>query len=212
VLSKAVDSRIAITILANLTKVGSSSELVKEATAVQYHYAVREIPESGISIQDQCPPEWVDFVLGKLLKSQQKPALVELTLHREDENVLLDGFVKIAYKFVCSRCAEETSAQLNSKFCCVFVKDVGDEEEGELNTAGLTSERDIVSYTGSTIDLEQAMVEQIVLSLPAHPLCRETCKGLCDQCGQNMNLGNCRCLEEHVDPRWAKLQGIKLGD
>jgi uncharacterized protein len=185
---------------------------VKEAAAVQTHYAVKEIPPSGIIIKDEFSSDWVNFVLGSTLKSQQKPAKVEFTLIRQENNVLLDGCAEIAFKFNCSRCAEEGSVELKTNLNCTFVKDVEEEVEGYIGTAGLNSECDVVNYTDTTIDLEQALVEQIVLALPAHPLCHKQCKGLCDQCGQNLNLGNCSCQGNQSDPRWAKLKEINLGD
>jgi uncharacterized protein len=38
------------------------------------------------------------------------------------------------------------------------------------------------------------------------PLCSEDCKGICPQCGQDLNEGECDCEIETVDPRLAKLK------
>jgi uncharacterized protein len=48
-----------------------------------------------------------------------------------------------------------------------------------------------------------------VLAVPFAPLCAETCKGLCPQCGIDLNTGTCSC-EAPVDPRLAALKGLKL--
>ena len=51
--------------------------------------------------------------------------------------------------------------------------------------------------------------EQFVLAVPFAPLCREDCKGLCPQCGIDLNTGTCAC-EKPVDPRLAALKGLKI--
>ncbi len=47
--------------------------------------------------------------------------------------------------------------------------------------------------------------EQIWVNLPMKPLCRPACRGICPECGANLNLEPCRCGEERVDPRLAPL-------
>jgi uncharacterized protein len=39
-------------------------------------------------------------------------------------------------------------------------------------------------------------------------LCREDCKGICPQCGKNLNLGPCDCKVENVDPRLEILKQL----
>ena len=52
------------------------------------------------------------------------------------------------------------------------------------------------------------MREQFYLALPMKPLCREDCKGLCPQCGTNLNTGTCECRPEWEDPRLAALKAL----
>jgi uncharacterized protein len=47
--------------------------------------------------------------------------------------------------------------------------------------------------------------EEIILSIPMKAVCSETCKGLCPECGQNLNEGQCDCVVERIDPRLAPL-------
>ena len=72
--------------------------------------------------------------------------------------------------------------------------------------AGPTSVRDIAERTG----LPQPYLEQILLALPAYPVCGEGCKGLCPVCGANLNERECGCDRKVPDPRWAGLKDIKL--
>jgi uncharacterized protein len=66
------------------------------------------------------------------------------------------------------------------------------------------------SYKGKEIDLTPAIREQILLSVPPPPLCRDECKGLCPRCGNDLNEGECGCDRAVLDPRWAGLKGIQL--
>jgi uncharacterized protein len=53
------------------------------------------------------------------------------------------------------------------------------------------------------------MREQFYLALPMKPLCQEGCRGLCPQCGTNLNQSECACISEWKDPRLAPLEAIK---
>jgi len=60
------------------------------------------------------------------------------------------------------------------------------------------------------VDLAAVVFEQILLGLPEYPECREGCKGLCPECGAELNLGACRCGDQKpVDPRLAALLKLK---
>jgi uncharacterized protein len=65
-------------------------------------------------------------------------------------------------------------------------------------------------YAGKVIDLSNALREQILLSIPPSPVCDEACKGLCPDCGKDLNQGDCGCERTTIDPRWAALKAMKL--
>ena len=58
------------------------------------------------------------------------------------------------------------------------------------------------------LDLTPLVREDMLLSMPMHALCRPDCKGLCAECGQNLNDGPCGCRPEALDPRLAPLQQL----
>jgi uncharacterized protein len=64
-------------------------------------------------------------------------------------------------------------------------------------------------YENETIDLGQLMHEQFYLVLPMKPLCAADCRGLCAQCGTNLNRGTCDCSRDWEDPRLAALKSWK---
>ena len=52
-----------------------------------------------------------------------------------------------------------------------------------------------------TLDLDELLRADILLSLPSKILCKEDCKGLCSVCGADRNKQECHCEEKSVDPR-----------
>lgn len=57
-------------------------------------------------------------------------------------------------------------------------------------------------YSGDIIDLAEEVRQCLILEIPNWPLCSETCKGLCPQCGENLNIVDCDChiSEENSSP------------
>ena len=63
-------------------------------------------------------------------------------------------------------------------------------------------------YRNDAIDLNELLREQFYLALPMKPLCGEACRGLCAQCGTNLNAGTCDCQPVWDDPRLSVLKGL----
>jgi uncharacterized protein len=88
---------------------------------------------------------------------------------------------------------------LGAEFATSFVPaGVAAEDPEELDSP------DVQSYLGDEIDLNDIVREHVLLGLPMSPVCREDCRGLCPQCGAELNLGPCGCTAPR-DPRWNAL-------
>ena len=55
------------------------------------------------------------------------------------------------------------------------------------------------------LDLTEAARQYSLLTIPMKPLCAEDCAGICQNCGKNLNQGDCGCPKQHEDPRWSEL-------
>lgn len=122
------------------------------------------------------------------------------------------GRISTALGVACGRCLEPYDHTLTRKFNLGFVKSSGlgqvpDEEELDMEIR----EEDIGTeyYDGDVIELKNVIQEQVVLCLPLHPLCSDTCKGLCQSCGTNLNLSACSCDPRTGHPAFAVLKGLK---
>ncbi len=61
-----------------------------------------------------------------------------------------------------------------------------------------------------SVDLKDDFRGEIMLHVPTFPLCAETCKGVCPQCGADLNKGSCTCKKEDGPSAWSALDGLNL--
>jgi uncharacterized protein len=76
-------------------------------------------------------------------------------------------------------------------------------------TAELTeAELSVSVFDGKALDVDEIVKEQVLLAVPTRMLCREDCKGICPECGTDRNTGECDCVTNDIDPRWAALKNL----
>ena len=102
--------------------------------------------------------------------------------------LLVSGTLAMDIQYVCSRCAEPFVAK---------VEDQGFERACE------------VSENTEFVDLTPDIRESILLAFSSHPVCRSDCRGLCAQCGANLNKTKCKC-HPPADFRWSGLDHLKI--
>ena len=61
----------------------------------------------------------------------------------------------------------------------------------------------------SSIDISKYFRDVLHLEVPFGMLCRSSCKGVCESCGQDLNERICDCKERVVDVRWSALEELK---
>ena len=64
-----------------------------------------------------------------------------------------------------------------------------------------TDNDEYVVCEDSQLDIDELVRADLFLELPTKVLCRENCKGLCGQCGRNLNFDSCECEKKSIDPR-----------
>ena len=109
----------------------------------------------------------------------------------------------------CDRCLELIHRPIDSDFDLYYRPSPDSSIPHEL--AIDEGEAEIGFYDDGGIELEEMMREHVLLALPMQQVCGEACKGICPQCGQNRNTGQCQCEMEIVDDRWAALRNLKVG-
>jgi len=134
------------------------------------------------------------------------PAAVRIEYYRAGQELFFHGHIAGSVVGQCARCVEEYDFVLEKDFSVVLVPKRDLKAEAELEEEDL----DLSFYEGEQIDLSPLVQEQIILALPTRPLCRESCKGLCPQCGANLNVQTCTCTAAVDDPRLAALRTLKV--
>ena len=122
---------------------------------------------------------------------------IELTItNTGDRNLEIRGTGKITVGIPCDRCLEEVSTEIPLEIERKLDMKLTDEDR--------VNDLDESSYlTGMDLDVDQLVYLEVLMSWPLKVLCREDCKGICSQCGKNLNDGPCGCVEEPKDPRMA---------
>lgn len=131
--------------------------------------------------------------------------------HRGPRDVVADIRIRAHYEgrfeVPCARCVEPVNYDLAGDFDLLFRPVGADGEAAEHSIT--TSETEIGYYQGGSLELEDVLREQVLLSLPAKTLCRQDCKGLCPRCGINLNTETCTCGQTRSDPRWTALSDLR---
>ena len=155
-------------------------------------------------------------VLRELIRRREcdftAPIRIRLKAARIGEMVEVEGDLETALRLTCGRCLTEFVGPLATDFAITYVReahglpadDAPAEGRAEAEEAGL------IGFRGEEIDLTEGIQEQVVLSLPLRPLCREDCKGLCAACGADLNLGECDCRRQHPAGPFAALRHLRL--
>jgi uncharacterized protein len=135
------------------------------------------------------------------------PVELGFDIHKDKDKFRLVGRVKTTLELPCSRCLETYPLPVDQEFDLRYhpQSEASAEPETEVEDEDLETS----FYRDEQIDLNELMREQFYLALPMKPLCREDCKGLCPQCGTNLNTATCDCSTEWEDPRLAALKQFK---
>lgn len=131
---------------------------------------------------------------------------VNLTHYRAGLDFFFEGQLRIHAKALCSRCAEWFALEDARPFRFVLTPAAA----GETADRALRAEDlEHSVYQGEEIDLSALIQEQVVLGIPSKLLCDEACRGLCLDCGINLNNDSCTCNKRFEDPRLAPLRLLK---
>ena len=140
--------------------------------------------------------DWSELEMGGI-KPFIGPVSVKGEVFNHTGLVSLVMNVTFVYSAPCDRCGVSKDTDYCMKFEHLLVSALEGEDEGEY-----------LVLDGYSLDLDELVFSDVILDLPAKHLCNENCKGLCPQCGANLNLTECSCQEEDIDPRLAVLKRL----
>jgi len=132
--------------------------------------SVRDIPSNGLDIDQNIPKEDI----GLSCEEADIRSLLNVKAHLEkvDNFIIADTRIQAQFGYVCARCLEELSSTQERSYKFDF----------EINPQ--------MEY----IDLGEEIRQEIILANPARVLCSKDCKGICPECGANLNIEKCKCV------------------
>jgi uncharacterized protein len=135
------------------------------------------------------------------------PVELAFDIHKDKDKFRVVGTVTTELELPCSRCLEPFRLPVHAEFDLRYLpaSEASNEAEREIEENDLETS----FYRDDQIDLNELLREQFYLALPMKPLCREECRGLCTQCGTNLNTGTCGCAPVWEDPRLAALRDLR---
>ena len=145
------------------------------------------VPAQGVKYEADEPASIMEYETGDC--RFPNPVHVKLQINMVSRILYVTGTITTAAVINCHRCntiCEHTVTSQNYSF----------EQE--------------IKQPGEIIDLTQSIREDIILTLPQKYLCVAECKGLCPQCGQNLNEKECGCKKVELKGPFSALDGLEI--
>lgn len=148
------------------------------------------------------PVEMDAFVLNGVSYSFKEKAPVQLIIANVGQKeISISAHMDVVLNIPCDRCLEIVPVKL--------VMDMDKNIDFKLSDEERINELDETCYIDhSSLDVDRLVSSEILIHFPMKTLCREDCKGICFKCGQNLNLGECGCDRESLDPRMSAIRDI----
>jgi len=120
-----------------------------------------------------------------------------VTIGRTPQGLVVQGRFSADTLLECVRCLKEFTYPLNWEFTELYA----------FNKKSV-SESGILLPEDAHIDLAPLLREYALLEIPISPLHDPNCKGLCVECGQDLNIIDCGHSQEHDDSPFADLKKL----
>jgi len=169
-------------------------------------YQVRELlsdPQLAVQVEEVVELSEIEFGTQKY-KVLKAPVIRGMLRNLDGKTIGLTGTIDYTLNMPCDRCLEPVKVPVHLDLEQHFVQ--ADERVEEDKDA-----EDAETFSGYLLDLSDFVRDEIYLSIPMKVLCSGECKGLCPQCGHNLNLGPCDCDLTQTDARWDSLKELLQG-
>ncbi|MDF7801520.1 DUF177 domain-containing protein [Pontiellaceae bacterium B1224] len=149
---------------------------------------VARIPEEGSNYEGDDPGSIIEVEQEQFIKNP-KDVHYELYAQRVSDELIVRGTLDVDVDLQCARCSEFFSTTVSvSDFLRAYPAPDGTD----------------------SVDITEDFREEILLHVPGFPICGEDCKGVCSQCGVDLNKGSCECKAEDGPSAWSALDGLDL--
>jgi uncharacterized protein len=156
---------------------------------------LRHLEAHSIRLQGRLPVEELDIETHDEIIQVQHPLEHDLEVQRLEENLLVQGRLRLVLECECVRCLKpiQHCIQLERWACHLPL-------QGE----------DCVTVVNDCVDLTPYVREDILLEFPQHPLCDPGCRGLTGTSSGNAKKAAGAGKTKVGSPAWSELDKLKL--
>jgi uncharacterized protein len=178
---------------------------------------IQHIPDQGMALSYQREAQGFSALMD-LARTEGyefvSPIFIDLHIQPEHDMFAVIGRLAFTLKVLCSRCLASFEISPKQRFTLRFSRKIPqDVHPGNVEGVALTADEIGLAFIeGDSINLRDAIQEQVVLAVPLYPVCREDCKGLCPRCGVDLNLETCRCTPGKPTGPFDVLKNLKLDE
>ncbi len=162
---------------------------------------VSDIPEEGLTLSLSEDPAALDLAAPST--RFLGPIAVDLLLAKSEKAVMVTGKIAAPVAFECVRCLREFPAPLEIAVATQFLPATPAVRTGEHPMPSEQAED--YYYRDDVMVMDDLIRQEVILAVPFSPQCKADCRGLCPQCGIDLNTGTCGCAPP-PDPRWKALR------
>lgn len=114
----------------------------------------------------------------------------------DSDILILNAEIKVDLEMICSRCLD------------TFIYPIDIDIEERFTTNSKSQDDEAVVVYDDVLDITEIVETSIISTIPIKRICKDDCKGLCQECGCNLNIKSCSCNNEDVDIRFEALRGL----
>ena len=139
--------------------------------------------------------------------SFREPFTFDLRLQQTGKFVEVDGHLEAVVALKCGRCLQCFEHPLSEDFSLTFVPQ-GDEGEIEEEVELEADELGLITYKDEILELHDPLQEQLLMAVPISPICNTSCRGLCLECGSDLNREKCGCIKKIFNNKFTALANV----
>jgi uncharacterized protein len=148
-----------------------------------------------VGYSHEIPLDFDNAVLGDDLELSNFVGAIHIS--RTPQGLVFKGGFTAGVLLECVRCLKEFVFPLHWEFTELYAF-----------SKKSVSESGLLVPDSAQIDLAPLLREYALLELPIKPLCKPDCKGLCIECGQDLNLMDCGHNQGIDDSPFAALKKL----
>lgn len=167
-------------------------------------FRIDTIPEEGKHVEATISP--AEIIVDMPGYSLNNPLVFSGRLTRSARNVYVRGNLSGAVNAQCGRCLESFDMPLNLDMDIAFSPQ---REQLDQEVEIIEQDSNLAYYEADSIDLLPEIRDLFLVNLPIRPVCRSECKGLCSQCGADLNVNPCNCGQKPEASPFEKLKELK---